>query len=96
MVCTNRHKENPLAYAPFIASSRFDDPRLALEQVQAIYRSSIEHLRDALQRFVAGEDMHERVRACYPFVRIQTDTVARADSPLAYGLSPAPACLKPL
>ena len=75
---------------PFIASSRFDDPRLALEQVQAIYRSSIEHLRDALQRFVAGEDMHERVRACYPFVRIQTDTVARADSPLAYGFVAGP------
>ena len=75
---------------PFIASSRFDDPRLALEQVQAIYRGSIEHLRDALQRFVAGEDMHERVRACYPFVRIQTDTVARADSPLAYGFVAGP------
>ena len=75
---------------PFIASSRFDDPRLALEQVQAIYRSSIEHLRDALQRFVAGEDLHERVRACYPFVRIQMDTVARADSPLAYGFVAGP------
>ena len=75
---------------PFVASSRFDDPRLALAQVQAIYRSSIEHLRDALQRFVAGDDMHERVRACYPFVRIQTDTVARADSPLAYGFVAGP------
>ncbi|CDG84280.1 AMP nucleosidase [Janthinobacterium agaricidamnosum NBRC 102515 = DSM 9628] len=75
---------------PFIASTRYDDPRLALEQVQAIYRSSIDHLRDALQRFVGGENPNGRVRACYPFVRIQTDTVARADSPLAYGFVAGP------
>ena len=67
---------------PYIAPQLFSDADAALAQVQAIYRSSIEHLRDALQRFVAGEEMHERVRACYPFVRIQTETVARADSPL--------------
>src|SRR5476649_754298 len=90
MVCTKHQRRNRLLTPPFIASTRFDDPRLALEQVQAIYRSSIEHLRDALQRFVAGEDMQERVRACYPFVRIQTDTVARADSPLAYGFVAGP------
>ncbi len=75
---------------PFIASTRYDDPRLALEQVQAIYRTSIDHLRGALQRFVGGENPNGRVRACYPFVRIQTDTVARADSPLAYGFVAGP------
>ncbi|MET3132024.1 AMP nucleosidase [Oxalobacteraceae bacterium GrIS 1.11] len=74
----------------FIASTRFDDPRLALEQVQAIYRGSIDYLRDALQRFVAGEDLDGRVRACYPFVRIQTDTVARADSRLSFGFVAGP------
>ncbi|MDC8756989.1 AMP nucleosidase [Janthinobacterium fluminis] len=74
----------------FIASARFNDPHLALERVQAIYHSSIEHLRDALQRFVSGEDLNGRTRACYPFVRIQTDTVARADSRLAYGFVAGP------
>ena len=62
--------------------------------MQAIYRSSIEHLRDALQRFVAGEEMHERVRACYPFVRVQTDTVMRRDrhagAHLSYGFVAQP------
>jgi hypothetical protein len=38
----------------------------------AIYDSSIAHLRDALQRFVAGEDVGSHVRACYPFVRVHT------------------------
>ena len=41
----------------FIAPARFDDADAALAQVQAIYKSSIEHLRAALQRFVAGEDV---------------------------------------
>ena len=64
----------------FVAPIRCTDAAAAVAQVQAIYRSSIEHLRAALQRFVAGEDDGQRVRACYPFVRIRTDTVARADS----------------
>ena len=63
----------------FTAPARFDSPDAALAQVQAIYKNSTEHLRGALQRFVAGEDMG-RVRAFYPFVRVATSTVARADS----------------
>jgi AMP nucleosidase len=74
----------------FIAPARFDDPAQALAQVQDIYRSSIEHLRDALQRFVAGEGLSQRVRACYPFVRVHTATVARADSRLSYGFVHGP------
>jgi AMP nucleosidase len=74
----------------FIAPQKFDDPDAALAQVQAIYRSSIEHLRGALQRFVAGEDDGQPVRACYPFVRVRTATVARADSRLSYGFVAGP------
>jgi len=75
---------------PFIAPARYDDPAAALAQVQAIYDNSIRHLRDALQRFVAGEDFPQHVRACYPFVRIHTNTVARADSRLSYGFVAGP------
>ena len=74
----------------FIAPARFTDAEAALAQVQAIYRSSVEHLRGALQRFVAGEDDGQHVRACYPFVRVRTDTVARADSRLSYGFVAGP------
>src|SRR5438034_665389 len=75
---------------PFIAPQRFDDPAAALAQVQAIYDGSVSHLRDALQRFVSGEAPDQRVRACYPFVRVHTDTVARADSRLSYGFVAGP------
>ena len=61
----------------FIAPSRFTDPAAALAKAREIYDSSIAHLREAMQRFVAGEVLPGHVRACYPFVRVQTDTVAR-------------------
>ena len=75
---------------PRIAPARLDDPAAALAQVGRIYDGSIGHLRGVLQRYVAGEAPAQRVRACYPFVRVQTDTVARADSRLAYGFVSGP------
>jgi AMP nucleosidase len=65
---------------PFIAPQSFTDAAEALSQAKRIYDGSIAHLRDAMQRFVAGEDINERVRACYPLVRIHTDTVSRAST----------------
>ncbi len=75
---------------PHVAPRMFDDPSAALAQVRAIYDDSIRHLRDSLQRFVEGETPVERVRACYPYVRVQTETVARADSRLSYGFVAGP------
>ena len=75
---------------PFIAPTRHDDPASALAQVRAIYDQSIGWLREALQRFVAGEAFTQHVRGCYPFVRVRTDTVARADSRLSYGFVAGP------
>ena len=74
----------------YIAPSTFHDPEAALAQVRAIYDGSVQHLRDSLQSFVGGDPLASRVRACYPFVRIQTDTVARADSRLSYGFVAGP------
>ena len=74
----------------FIAPAKFDDAAAALAQVRHIYDTSIAHLRDCLQRFVAGESLPGRVRACYPFVRVSTRTVARADSRLSYGFVAGP------
>jgi AMP nucleosidase len=75
---------------PFSAPLRLDDPAAALACVREIYEDAIAYLRDALQRFIAGEDLDHRVRACYPFVRVHTDTVARADSRLSYGFVAGP------
>jgi len=75
---------NPLSLAPnYVAPARFDDPDLALAQACAIYDGSVAHLRSSLQSFVAGEALTSRVRACYPFVRVHTDTVAPAHTRLS-------------
>ena len=63
------------------------DAGQALAQVQRIYEQSIAHLRDAMRRFVAGDDTLGHVRACYPLVRVQTDTVSRQGSAEGVGLS---------
>jgi AMP nucleosidase len=75
----------------FLAPARFDDPTAALQRVTEIYNNSVNHLRGALQAFVGGDDATaQHVRACYPFVRVHTDTVARADSRLSYGFVAGP------
>ena len=65
---------------PFIAPEVFDNADAALARVQQIYRQSIDHLRHAMQRYVAGDAMQDRVRACYPYVRIEAATDWRPDS----------------
>jgi AMP nucleosidase len=75
---------------PSFQTEKFVDPALALERVYAIYGANVEYLRDSMRRFVAGEEFTSRVRACYPFARVQTDTVARADSRLSYGFVAGP------
>ena len=75
---------------PFIAPALFDDADAALARVREIYDASVDHLRVALQSFVNGAAPAGRVRACYPFVRVHTDTVARADSRLSYGFVAGP------
>ncbi|MFI5444183.1 AMP nucleosidase [Polaromonas sp. UC242_47] len=86
-----------MAYLPtFIAPTRYTDPVAALAQVQTIYDRQISHLRAAMQRYVTGETLPGHVRACYPFVRIHTDTVVRSTlasvdiSKLSYGFVAGP------
>jgi AMP nucleosidase len=77
-------------HPPYVAPARFDSPQAALERVKSIYDGSVSHLRGALQAFVNRTLPEGRVRASYPFVRVHTDTVARADSRLSYGFVSGP------
>jgi AMP nucleosidase len=77
----------------FIAPAEYSDAAQALAQVQRIYDNSIAHLRSSLQAFVAGELKASKVRACYPFVRLRTHSVARAvtaDKRRSYGFVQGP------
>ncbi|AEG94574.1 AMP nucleosidase [Ramlibacter tataouinensis] len=60
---------------PLIEPTRHIEPEHALAQVRAIYSQQIGHLREAMQRFVAGGNLPGRVRGCYPYVRIHVDSL---------------------
>jgi AMP nucleosidase len=68
----------------------FHDPDAAFAHVLALYDASVSHLRTHLQAFLSGTVPGDRVRATYPYVRVRIDTVARADSRLAYGFTAGP------
>ena len=73
---------------PFIAPSEHHDADNALAQIQHIYQHSVNHLRQAMREFVAGADMADtRVRAFYPFVRVQVNTAKRQPEGLNNRLS---------
>ena len=81
----NPPSSDPPAPAPSFETRSCADPAAALAHVTRIYDASTAYLRAMLQDYVAGAAFGARVRACYPFVRVRTDTVARADSRRSYG-----------
>jgi AMP nucleosidase len=89
----------PPLLPPFIPPAEFTDAAAALAQVQEIYNAQIDHLRVSMQHFVKNDSpdntaVPQKVRACYPFVRIHTDRVSRSDLPdlarLSYGFVAGP------
>jgi AMP nucleosidase len=76
--------------ADFVPRQSFDDADAALAQVQSLYLAQIGHLRQQLQAYVLGSVPVAKVRAWYPSVRVQTDTVARADTRLSFGFVAGP------
>ena len=78
-----------LAHPPFTPPAAFTDPSAALAQARQIYDAACAHLRAALAAYIAGpaepDAAPERVRACYPFVRLRVPHGRHPDSRLAYG-----------
>jgi len=75
--------------APFFAPVSLSDAGAAVAQARTIYEAGVAYLRQSLHAFVAGAELG-RVRACYPLVRIRTQSTARPDSRLAYGFVAGP------
>ena len=76
--------------APFIPPEQFTDPDAALARVIELYNAQVQHLRQKLRDYVAGQDLGGRVRAWYPSVRVQVDTAPRHDTRLSYGFVAGP------
>jgi AMP nucleosidase len=73
-----------------IATESFRDAQSATARLEAIYARNTAFLRDRFEAYARGEALGARVRATYPFVRIVTETHARADSRLSYGIVSGP------
>lgn len=73
-----------------MTTQTFDNAQAAYGHVKQLYASQTSLVRQALAKFVAGDVLHAPVRAYYPYARIVTNTVARADSRLAYGFVAGP------
>ena len=74
----------------FTAPTSHRTAQSALAQVQAIYAEQIGFLRQAMKRFVAGENPSAPYLARYHFVRMHTRSVAPYDSKLDYGVVEGP------
>ena len=68
----------------------FTEPAEALAYASAIYQQSIATLRAALSEMLAGRPPAERVRACYPMIRVRTDLLTRPDSRRSFGFVAGP------
>jgi AMP nucleosidase len=75
---------------PLYPPAHFDNAVAALEYARTIYEGSVRHLREHFKRFLNGEQIAERVRACYPFVRVNATSATMPQSHLAYGFLSGP------
>src|SRR5216683_3796149 len=73
-----------------IDTEDFTEASAAVERLREIYERNTSFLRDHFEAYVRGEPLNARVRATYPFVRINIGTHSRLDSRLSYGFVSGP------
>jgi AMP nucleosidase len=71
-----------------IAVRSYTEASAAIRAMADIYQRNIARLRQAFAVFTAGEDLPERARAYYPFIRVAAEQVPPVDPRTAYGFLP--------
>lgn len=74
----------------FIPPQSFKTADAAFSAVERIYAAHIGFLQHRFQDFAKGQLKAGRVRACYPYVKIETVLARRHDSRLSYGFASRP------
>lgn len=77
------------ADTPFQAEL-FRDPQRAFQRVAAIYQENTAFLRAQFKAYADGTIPAQRVRACYPYVKVTTEAFATGESMLSYGFVDSP------
>ncbi len=77
---------NPLLLPALIPFSSYNDADTVVERLIEIYTRNTAFIRAAFSRYLAGDmPLGQRVRACYPALRIRINTYQEVDSRLSYG-----------
>lgn len=71
-------------------AQRFKDPQKAVEAIREMYDAHIAYLQEQFKLFAMGQVPSGRISAAYPFIRLDTDNITRADTRLAYGFVTKP------
>ncbi|MVW73332.1 AMP nucleosidase [Bordetella sp. 15P40C-2] len=74
-----------LGFPPRWEFEAFNDAEAAVDRLTAIYERNTAYIRDGFQQVVAGHDLPDRVRTCYPAIRIKVDTYDPIDTRLSFG-----------
>lgn len=76
----------PTTLPELIPFSRFDDAKAAVLRLEEIYRRNTAFIRRAFRSYCKHKiPVNERIRACYPAIRIRVNTYQEIDSRLSYG-----------
>ncbi len=75
---------------PAIATASFLNAKAAVDRLTDIYARNTAFLREQFEGYLRGVPPQAPVRACYPFVRIVTQSHTRIDSRLSYGFVAGP------
>jgi AMP nucleosidase len=76
----------PARLPPLIPFTGFMDAEQATQRLVDIYARNTAFIRDAFAQFAQGNFVaKQRVRACYPAIRIKVSTYQEVDSRLSYG-----------
>ncbi len=69
---------------------KFKDPHAAYDYICAIYDAHVEYLCQSFVEFSAGNTSSQKISACYPYIKIDTQEVTRPDTRLSYGFVAKP------
>lgn len=80
------HTTRPTTLPTLIPFSSYTDADAATQQLLDIYARNTSFIREAFRAYCAdGMPAGQRVRACYPAIRIRVQTYQEVDSRLSYG-----------
>jgi AMP nucleosidase len=80
------HSRPPKSYK----AKKFKEAKAAFSYLCEIYESNTQYLRDAFAAFEKGNIPDSKIRACYPYIKVDVEIINRADPRLSYGFVSKP------